>query len=75
MPAAPTSPPHRDDAPRRRAPALPILFITGAADRAALDGVSAAQIIGKPFLDKALHDKVRLPRAPEPGQARGTAAH
>jgi signal transduction histidine kinase len=40
-------------------PALPILFVTGYADRAALQGVSEAQIIGKPFVDTELHEKVR----------------
>jgi len=40
-------------------PALPVLFVTGYADRAALEGVSETQIIGKPFLDQELHDKVR----------------
>jgi CheY-like chemotaxis protein len=44
---------------RTTRPALPILFVTGYADRAALEGVSAAHIIGKPFLDNELHDKVR----------------
>jgi signal transduction histidine kinase len=41
-------------------PALPILFITGFADRTALAGVSEAQIVGKPFLDDELAEKVRL---------------
>jgi FixJ family two-component response regulator len=36
-------------------PALPILFVTGYADRAALEGVSEA----KPFVDTELHEKVR----------------
>ena len=40
-------------------PALPILFVTGYADRAALQGVSEAQITGKPFVDTELHEKVR----------------
>jgi signal transduction histidine kinase/CheY-like chemotaxis protein len=40
-------------------PSLPILFVTGYADRAALEGVSEAQIIGKPFVDNELHEKVR----------------
>ncbi len=40
-------------------PTLPILFITGFADRTALTGVSEAQIIGKPFVDGELADKVR----------------
>jgi signal transduction histidine kinase/ActR/RegA family two-component response regulator len=41
-------------------PALPILFITGFADRTALAGVSEAQIVSKPFLDHELAEKVRL---------------
>lgn len=41
-------------------PGLPILFVTGFADRSALAGVSEAQIIGKPFLDNELADKVRI---------------
>jgi CheY-like chemotaxis protein len=40
-------------------PTLPILFVTGYADRAALEGVSEAQIIGKPFVDSELHEQVR----------------
>ncbi|MCZ7658903.1 MAG: response regulator [Xanthobacteraceae bacterium] len=45
---------------RARRPALPILFITGFADRTALTGVGEAQIVGKPFVDSELVDKVRL---------------
>jgi len=41
-------------------PSLPILFVTGFADRTALAGVSEAQIIGKPFVDDELASKVRL---------------
>jgi CheY-like chemotaxis protein len=41
-------------------PGLPILFITGFAERTALAGVSDAQIIGKPFIGNELADKVRL---------------
>jgi FixJ family two-component response regulator len=40
-------------------PGLPILFITGFADRSALAGVGEAQIVGKPFIDNDLIDKVR----------------
>jgi signal transduction histidine kinase len=43
-----------------RRPALPILFVTGFADRATLEGVADAQIIGKPFVENELGDKVRL---------------
>ena len=35
-------------------PTLPMLFVTGFADRTALAGVSEAQIIGKPFIDDEL---------------------
>jgi CheY-like chemotaxis protein len=41
-------------------PALPILFITGFADRAALAGVSEARVVRKPFVVDELQDKVRL---------------
>lgn len=47
-------------------PALPILFVTGYADRAALEGVSEAQIIGKPFVDSELHEKLRTALARRP---------
>ncbi len=42
-----------------RWPTLPILFVTGFADRTALAGVRESHIIGKPFLDNELIDKVR----------------
>jgi signal transduction histidine kinase len=41
-------------------PTMPILFVTGFADRAALEGVSDSCIIGKPFVDDELVTKVRL---------------
>jgi CheY-like chemotaxis protein len=41
-----------------RRPALPVLFVTGFADRAALAGVSETQIVGKPFQDEELADKL-----------------
>jgi CheY-like chemotaxis protein len=44
-------------------PNLPILFVTGFADRAALVGVSEAQIVGKPFVDDELTQKF-VPRSP-----------
>ena len=47
-------------------PALPILFVTGYADRAAFEGVSEAQIIGKPFVDGELHEKVHTALARRP---------
>jgi FixJ family two-component response regulator len=37
---------------------LPILFLTGFADRAAMTGVPEADIIGKPFADVDLADKI-----------------
>lgn len=45
---------------RRSDAALPILFTTGFADRAALVGVGDAQVIGKPFVDDELVRKVRI---------------
>jgi CheY-like chemotaxis protein len=39
-------------------PTIPILFITGYADRAAISGIDGAQIIGKPFSRDELADKV-----------------
>ena len=41
-------------------PNLPILFVTGFADRAALDGVSETHIIGKPFINDELATKVDI---------------
>jgi CheY-like chemotaxis protein len=41
-------------------PGLPVLFVTGFADRTALAGVSDAYIVSKPFVDDALVHKVRL---------------
>ncbi len=40
-------------------PGLPTLFVTGFADRAALTGVSDAQVVGKPFVNSELAEKVR----------------
>jgi signal transduction histidine kinase len=44
---------------RIKRPALPILFVTGFADRAALAGVRESEIIGKPFVNDELAEKVR----------------
>jgi CheY-like chemotaxis protein len=44
-------------------PTLPVLFITGFADRTALAGISEAEIISKPFIDDELAEKVRLAMA------------
>jgi FixJ family two-component response regulator len=41
-------------------PALPVLFVTGFADRAMLSGVSESNIVGKPFVDDELANKIRL---------------
>lgn len=51
---------------RLKRPRLPILFVTGFAERAVLEGVSDMQIIGKPFISSELANKVRLALA---GQA------
>jgi signal transduction histidine kinase len=45
---------------RSARPGMPILFVTGYADRAALAGVDERHIIGKPFLDDELTTKIRL---------------
>ena len=45
---------------RSKHPGLPILFVTGFADRAALGGVDDAFIVSKPFLIDDLGSKVRL---------------
>ena len=42
---------------RAKRPTLPILFITGFADRAALAGVSETHIVGKPFVNDELDDQ------------------
>ncbi len=39
-------------------PTIPILFITGFADRAAISAIDGAQIIGKPFSRDELADKI-----------------
>lgn len=45
---------------RARVPKMPILFITGFADRTALTGIADAEVIGKPFVSDELIRKVRL---------------
>jgi CheY-like chemotaxis protein len=45
---------------RAKRPTLPVLFVTGFADRTALAGVSEKRVISKPFVDGELADKVRL---------------
>jgi CheY-like chemotaxis protein len=37
-----------------RRPGLPVLFVTGFADRSAMAGVSDARVISKPFVDDEL---------------------
>jgi CheY-like chemotaxis protein len=41
-----------------RHPGLPILFVTGYADRTAFSGVSESRIVGKPFNDDELTSKI-----------------
>jgi CheY-like chemotaxis protein len=43
---------------RMKRPGLPIVFVTGFADRSALAGVAEAHIIGKPFVRDELAEKV-----------------
>jgi CheY-like chemotaxis protein len=43
-----------------RRPTVPVLFVTGYADRSALGGIPEAQIIRKPFVDDDLSKRVRL---------------
>jgi signal transduction histidine kinase len=45
---------------RAARPTLPVLFVTGYADRAALVGISDTQIIGKPFANDELAAKIKL---------------
>jgi CheY-like chemotaxis protein len=45
---------------RAKRPGLPVLFITGFADRTALAGISEASIISKPFVGDELSRKVGL---------------
>ena len=45
---------------RARRPTLPILFVSGFAERAALSGVHDGHIVSKPFITGELENKVRL---------------
>jgi signal transduction histidine kinase/ActR/RegA family two-component response regulator len=45
---------------RAKRPALPVLFVTGFADRSAMAGIAEAHIVSKPFIDDELAHKVRL---------------
>lgn len=51
---------------KTRRPALPLVFVTGYADRAALAGISETFIIGKPFTSHELADKVSTALAAAP---------
>ena len=44
---------------RTRRPDMPVLFVTGFADRSLLSGVGDAEVIGKPFAPNELADKAR----------------
>jgi signal transduction histidine kinase/ActR/RegA family two-component response regulator len=56
---------------RAMRPALPILFVTGYADRTALPDVKEAEVIRKPFVDSELVDKVRAILANSPSADAG----
>jgi CheY-like chemotaxis protein len=45
---------------RKRSPDLPVLFVTGFAEREALSGISDRQIVSKPFVSGELAEKVQL---------------
>jgi hypothetical protein len=45
---------------RRCWPTLPVLFVTGFADRTAVAGISGAQLTSQPLVDEELARKVRL---------------
>jgi signal transduction histidine kinase len=45
---------------RRKRPSLPLLFVTGFAERAALSGLHDGHIISKPFITGELAEKVRM---------------
>jgi signal transduction histidine kinase/ActR/RegA family two-component response regulator len=45
---------------RAKRPALPVLFVTGFAQRTALASIGDAQIISKPFVERELVDKIRV---------------
>ncbi|MBV8801167.1 MAG: response regulator [Alphaproteobacteria bacterium] len=60
---------------KTRRPNLPVLFVTGFADRAAIAGVDEDHILGKPFTDRDLARKVKcaLARRAFAKEARATA--
>jgi len=45
---------------RSQYPQLPILFVTGYADRALLSGISESHTIGKPFHSHMLAERIAL---------------
>lgn len=51
---------------RVKRPRLPILFITGFADRSAMEGIGEIQILRKPFSDDDLAEKLRTVMIAEP---------
>ncbi|MBX9775147.1 MAG: response regulator [Xanthobacteraceae bacterium] len=50
---------------RSQRPSLPIVFVTGFADRTALAGVSESHIVSKPYVEDELTEKVRAVLAAE----------
>jgi CheY-like chemotaxis protein len=48
---------------------LPVLFVTGFAEREALSGVSDGQIVSKPFVSGELREKVRMALTGAPVQS------
>jgi CheY-like chemotaxis protein len=58
---------------RARRPKLPMLFVTGFADRAAIAGVDADHVLGKPFANDVLAEKVRCLLGHAPARMRVTA--
>ena len=59
--------------PRAKRPDLPVLFVTGFADRAAIAGVDADHVLGKPFDQDVLAEKVRCVLGRAPTRLRVTA--
>ena len=69
---------------RMRRANLPVLFVTGFADRSTIEGITEPQILRKPFAEHELAERVRialsslrspqLARAPGRSPAGGTAA-
>ena len=45
---------------RKQHPSLPVLFVTGFAEREALSGISDRQIVSKPFVTGELAEKVQM---------------